>query len=169
MSSHACMGVPSSGINDSIRSTTARWSGGRLPLLLTARQNSASLLSASAGPPRARPSASITALTAPADVPETPSITSRPSLKRCSSTPQVKAPCAPPPCSARLMRLVVGAPFPPAARPGNSAASGFFMTMRASRLRGQRYRAVAKIHSAVQPPSIDRLAPVIAFATSEQR
>src|SRR6478752_4930722 len=55
--------------------------------------------------PRASPSASMTALTAPADAPDMPSIVSRPSSSRWSSTPQVNAPSAPPPCSARLMRL----------------------------------------------------------------
>ena len=40
------------------------------------------------------------AFMAPDDVPDTPSITNRSSLKRCSSTPQVKAPKEPPPCKA---------------------------------------------------------------------
>ncbi len=133
MSSQACIGVPSSrGMNDSMRSTTTRCIGGKLPLLLTARQKSASRFCASARPPRASPSASITALTAPADVPEIPSKTSRSSLKRCSSTPQVKDPCAPPPWSARLMRLVVGAAGASGARPGNSDVSRGFNAMGAS-------------------------------------
>ena len=38
---------------------------------------------------------------APADVPEMPSICSQGSSRKRSSTPQVNAPCAPPPCSAR--------------------------------------------------------------------
>ena len=63
----------------------------------------------------------ITALIAPAEVPEMPSMIRRSSLRNCCSTPQVKAPCAPPPCRARLMRLVVDAGFCSAARPGNNA------------------------------------------------
>src|SRR5262249_23606955 len=43
------------------------------------------------------------AFTAPAEVPEMPSISRRPSSSSWSSTPQVKAPCAPPPCRARLI------------------------------------------------------------------
>src|SRR5690349_1371469 len=39
---------------------------------------------------------------APALVPLMPSMTSRPSSRRRSSTPQVKAPCVPPPWSAKL-------------------------------------------------------------------
>ena len=84
-----------------------RCTSGRSPPRLAARQKSASRLRASSGPPRASPSASITALMAPADAPEMPSISSRPSSSRWSSTPQVKAPWAPPPCSARLMRLLL--------------------------------------------------------------
>ena len=57
-----------------------------------ARQKSASRFFASSRPPRMRPSASITAFIAPADVPEIPSMASRSSLKSCSSTPQVNAP-----------------------------------------------------------------------------
>src|SRR5215469_8767366 len=79
--------------------------------MLAARQKSASRLRASSGPPRASPSASMTAFIAPAEVPEMPSITSRPSSSRWSSTPQVKAPCAPPPWSARLIFLRL---WPPA-------------------------------------------------------
>jgi hypothetical protein len=45
--------------------------------------------------------ASTTAFMAPALVPEIASKDSLPSSIRASSTPQVKAPCAPPPCSAR--------------------------------------------------------------------
>src|SRR5215475_11205355 len=40
---------------------------------------------------------------APADVPEMATIFSRSSSSRRSSTPQVKAPCEPPPCSAKSM------------------------------------------------------------------
>src|SRR5262249_27914932 len=67
--------------------------------------NSARRLRASSRPPRASPSTSMMALTATADAPEIPSIVSRPSSRRWSSTPQVNAPSAPPPCNARLIRL----------------------------------------------------------------
>src|SRR5580704_542935 len=132
-SNQACTGVPSSGVNESNRSITARCSAGRLPLDEAARQNSASRFCASSRPPRVRPSASITAFTAPADVPEIPSMASRSSLSSCSSTPQVKAPCAPPPCSARLMLLGLRAAFCSGARPGNSDESIFIMRLRRSR------------------------------------
>src|SRR4029077_15453474 len=67
------------------------------------------------------------ALTAPADAPEMPSIVSRPSSSRWSSTPQVNAPSAPPPCNARLMRLPVfgfSDLSPPKARERNSTIIG---------------------------------------------
>src|SRR5580693_5043500 len=41
----------------------------------------------------------------PALVPEMPAISNRPSANRASSTPHVKAPCDPPPCSANEIRL----------------------------------------------------------------
>ena len=50
----------------------------------------------------AQPLARATALTAPALVPLRPSKPRRPSSRRASSTPQVKAPWEPPPCRARL-------------------------------------------------------------------
>ena len=90
----------------------------------------------------------MTALIAPADVPEMPSIFSRPSSSRWSSTPQVKAPCAPPPCSARLMRF---------------AAFGVSDLSPRERAREHVH------HCAVQPPSIERLAPVIVAAASLHR
>ena len=49
----------------------------------------------------AQPCASATALTAPALVPLMASKCRRPSASSVSSTPQVKAPWAPPPCRAR--------------------------------------------------------------------
>src|SRR5262245_64255885 len=67
------------------------------------------------------------ALTAPADAPDLPSTVSRPSSSRCSITPQVNAPNAPPPCSARLMRLPAFGDSdlpPPKARVRNSIISG---------------------------------------------
>src|SRR6185312_1936578 len=96
-SNQACTGEPSAGVNDNSRSTTARCTGGRSPVLLTERQKSVSRFCASARPPRANPSVSMIAFMAPDDVPDTPSITRRSSLNKCSSTPHVKAPCAPPP------------------------------------------------------------------------
>src|SRR5690554_5587511 len=48
---------------------------------------------------------------APALVPLTASMAMRPSSRSRSSTPQVKAPCEPPPCRARLMSLVNGLPL----------------------------------------------------------
>ena len=45
--------------------------------------------------------------------PRCPRCAIRPSSSSLSSTPQAKAPCAPPPCSARLMVLVSTAPWPP--------------------------------------------------------
>src|SRR3984957_5731777 len=134
-SNQACTGVPSSGVKDNSRSITVRCKAGRLPLEEAARQNSASRFSASSRPPRVRPSASITAFTAPADVPEMPSMASRSSLKSCSSTPQVKAPWAPPPCSARLMRFGFGTASCSGARPGNSDDNILIMRLRRS-LRG---------------------------------
>ena len=55
-----------------MRSSTARCGPGRPPPMLAARQKSERRLRASSGPPRASPSASITALTAPAEVPDDP-------------------------------------------------------------------------------------------------
>ena len=52
-------------------------------------------------PPCARPLAITAAFIAPAEVPEMPSICSQGSSSSRSSTPQVKAPWAPPPCRAR--------------------------------------------------------------------
>src|SRR3984957_13610280 len=134
-SNQACTGVPSSGVKDNSRSITVRCKAGRLPLEEAARQKSASRFCASSRPPRVRPSASITAFPAPADVPEMPSMASRSSLRSCSSTPQVKAPWAPPPCSARLMRFGFGTAFCSGARPGNSDDNILIMRLRRS-LRG---------------------------------
>ncbi len=67
------------------------------PSTLIARQNASSLLRAPSGPPSIQPSASTTAFIAPALVPDSASMASRPSSRIASRTPQVKAPCAPPP------------------------------------------------------------------------
>ena len=48
-----------------------------------------------------------TSADAPALVPLMPVTSSRPSSRKASSTPQVKAPCAPPPCSARVTFLPI--------------------------------------------------------------
>jgi hypothetical protein len=74
---------------------------------LIRRQNSVSALFAPARPPVAMPDANTVAFIAPALVALTPSISMRSSSSRRSRTPQVKAPCAPPPCKARLRGLVL--------------------------------------------------------------
>src|SRR5471030_488426 len=123
VSNQAFIGPPAIGINENSRSEKTRLSFDISPSWLAARQKSARRFRASSEPPRARPSATITALIAPAEVPEMPSISTRWSANNSSSTPQVSAPCAPPPCSARLMRfLPFGLPdlSPPKARERNS-------------------------------------------------
>src|SRR5688572_3941345 len=67
-------------------------------------QNSSRARRAPAAPPSRRPWASTTAFMAPADVPEIASMCSHGSCSSLSSTPQVKAPCAPPPCKAKSTR-----------------------------------------------------------------
>ena len=74
------------------------------PALATASHTALSLARAPARPPSASPAASATALTAPALVALIQPMSSVSSSSRRSSTPQVKAPCAPPPSSARLRR-----------------------------------------------------------------
>src|SRR5712671_4898530 len=71
------------------------------------RQNSESAFFAPPRPPVAIPDASTVAFIAPALVALMPSIPMRSSSSRRSRTPQVKAPCAPPPCKARLRGLVL--------------------------------------------------------------
>src|SRR4029077_7775790 len=92
----------------------------------------------------------------PAEVPEMPSTLSRSSLRRWSSTPQVKAPWAPPPCKARLTRLVFCAPRASAAAPGSSELRSFFMRRS---FRGAR-RAYAE--------TITRTSEVFGFAAWDQ-
>src|SRR5262249_46407576 len=97
------------------------------PALATASHTALSFTRAAARPPSARPAASATALTAPALVPlsQPGSIVSSSSSR--SSTPQVKAPCAPPPSSARLrsrlrrMKTKEGTPHSPPPRPRQQA------------------------------------------------
>src|SRR6516162_2392471 len=71
----------------------------------TLRQNASNAERAASAPPLAWPSTSTAAFIAPADVPEMPSICSQGSSSRRSRAPHVKAPCAPPPCSARSIRI----------------------------------------------------------------
>src|ERR1700744_3509492 len=77
----------------------------RAPVWLTARQKASSLARAPSEPPSSRPAVKATAFMAPAEA-AVIDWTSRPpySIRR-SSTPHWKAPCAPPPCRARLMGL----------------------------------------------------------------
>src|SRR4051794_31905812 len=70
----------------------------------TPRQKRSRLARASSGPPLASPAASRTALMAPALAPLTASNSRSSSSRRRSSTPQVKAPKAPPPCKASERR-----------------------------------------------------------------
>ena len=105
-----------------------------------------------------------------------PSIASRSSLKQLVQ----HAPGEGAVGAAALQREIdaLGRGAPPGARPGNSASRILFMPTsggavgirrRDSAADGNVRRDRATIHSAVQPPSIDRLAPVIALAASEQR
>jgi hypothetical protein len=70
----------------------------------TCFQKSSRRALAPSAPPSAWPSTRTAAFMAPADVPEMPSIRSHGSWSKRSSTPQVKAPCEPPPCKARSTR-----------------------------------------------------------------
>src|SRR5271155_4200859 len=70
------------------------------------RQRSASERLAPWRPPSARPPANMAALIAPALAALMPSNAMRSSSSNRSRTPQVKAPCAPPPCRARLIDLI---------------------------------------------------------------
>ena len=74
----------------------------------TAFQKVSSAALAPSTPPCSRPLAMTAAFIAPAEVPEMPSICSQGSSISRSSTPQVKAPWAPPPCSARSMSRGLG-------------------------------------------------------------
>ncbi len=74
----------------------------------TSRQNCSSFSRALSAPPVTNPSAITTAFIAPALVALIASSDSRPSSSNASSTPQVNAPCAPPPCNARETGRVSG-------------------------------------------------------------
>ena len=65
-------------------------------------QKSCSVSRAACGPPAAMPDANATAFIAPALVALIASMSSRPSSSTQSIMPQTKAPCAPPPCRAKL-------------------------------------------------------------------
>src|SRR6516165_4926894 len=74
---------------------------------LISRQKLASVSFAPSRPPTVRPYAMTAAFMAPALVAQIPSNEIRSSSSRRSRTPHVKAPCAPPPCKARLTVLAV--------------------------------------------------------------
>ena len=76
---------------------------------LTSVQNWARASRAPSRPPVIQPCAITTAFMAPALLPLMPSKCMRGSCSSASSTPQVKAPCAPPPCRARFKRAGDGA------------------------------------------------------------
>ena len=81
-----------------IRSKMPRCMGVSCPPMLTRCQKASSLARAPSAPPACQPSASaISAFIAPAEAPEIASMARRPSSSSASSTPQVKAPCEPPP------------------------------------------------------------------------
>ena len=88
----------------SSRSRGVRCSGLNSAALATRAQKTSSAARAPGAPPSAQPSASTAAFMAPAEVPEIASIRSHDSSSRRSRTPQVKAPCEPPPCSAKSTR-----------------------------------------------------------------
>src|SRR2546427_714456 len=107
----------------------------RLPMVPTPSHSSVSVARASSAPSAwaatgslswraalAKPWARATAFMAPALVPLMPSKTRLPSSSSASSTPQVRAPCEPPPCRARLI-LQVGVGVM-AVCPGPSAVHG---------------------------------------------
>src|SRR4051812_47036280 len=81
-------------------SKSERCTGDSTPSRLTRFQNLRSCSRAPSGPPSRQPSTRTTAFIDPALAPVIASIASRPSSISRSSTPQVKAPCAPPPWSA---------------------------------------------------------------------
>ena len=82
------------------RSSGLRWNGLNRAARDTRLQKSSSAARAASRPPAAIPCAKTAAFIAPAEVPEIASTSSQVSSSRRSSTPQAKAPCEPPPCSA---------------------------------------------------------------------
>jgi hypothetical protein len=85
----------------SAMSSGVRRKGLKVAARATRRQKASSATRAPSRPLAAKPSAITAAFIAPAEVPEMPSNSSQGSSSSRSITPQVKAPCAPPPCSAR--------------------------------------------------------------------
>ena len=83
------------------RSSGVRCSGLNAAADATRSQYASRAARAPDAPPLVQPSASTAAFMAPAEVPEMASIWSHGSSSRRSRTPQVKAPCEPPPCRAR--------------------------------------------------------------------
>ena len=88
------------------RSSGVRWMGLAIDIVPSSLQKARKAVRAPARPPTVQPCSRMAAFMAPALVPLTASTISRSSSSSASSTPQVKAPCEPPPCSARLTRLV---------------------------------------------------------------
>jgi hypothetical protein len=72
---------------------------------LTAFQKDSSLVRAPSGPPSIMPETRATAFIAPAEAAVIDWISRPPYSSSRSSTPHWKAPCAPPPCRARLTGL----------------------------------------------------------------
>ncbi len=72
----------------------------------TCPQSESRVSRAACAPPLIMPTSNAAAFGAPELMPEIAAISTRGSSNSRSSTPQVNAPCAPPPCSARLMRLI---------------------------------------------------------------
>src|SRR6478752_1238549 len=105
MSMATNMGEQSSVQRPSSTSSGLRRNGLSTAAWETRRQKFSSAARAPSAPSPAKPSTSTAAFMAPAEVPEMPSMPSQGSSSRRSSTPQVNAPCAPPPCSAKSTRM----------------------------------------------------------------
>ena len=86
----------------SMWSSQVRRRGECRPASETVRQNRAHSSRAPSSPSAYMPCAATTAFMVPAEVPEIASIQILPSSNIRSSTPQVKAPCAPPPLTEQL-------------------------------------------------------------------
>jgi len=86
------------------RSTGERCNGLNLAASATRFQYASSAARAPSAPPFIQPLTRTAAFIAPADVPEIASTLSQVSSRSLSSTPQVNAPCEPPPCRAKSTR-----------------------------------------------------------------
>src|SRR5829696_5239793 len=106
-------GVPSALQKPMNWSKSERCTGDSTPSRLTRFQNLRSCPRAPSGPPSRQPSTRTTAFIEPALAPVIASIASRPSSISWSSTPQVKAPCAPPPWSASEIVFLAFGPASP--------------------------------------------------------